>query len=187
MKRFFITAVLVASVMLTASAQLFVGGGIGLDISGGKDVVGPTTTDKLSSTTFQFSPKVGFFVSEDFAVGVNFGISTWSQTTPKDHFAQGNPADERKQSNTSWDVGAFARVGLIGIDNILLSVEAGFGVGGTSSKTVQGSQTTEGNPSSRFQVGVLPVVNYRLSDALSLELTADFLRLGFITSTTTTK
>ena len=62
-----------------------------------------------------------------------------------------------------------------------MSVEAGVNFGGASSKTKVGSADAVDSPYSysTFSIGALPVLNYRISDALSVELSADFLRLGF--------
>jgi len=113
MKRFFITAVLVVSMILTASAQLFVGGGIGVDMSGGKFV--PKTGDESEhpkTFTFQISPKIGYYVSEDLAVGVNFGFLSSTETVPKEYYGL-TQTEEIKESTTGWNFGVFGRVGLM--------------------------------------------------------------------------
>ena len=181
MKRVFLVVIAVVALgMYTASAQVIVGGGIGIDLNGGKVKAGSTEFDMPKTFTFQFTPKVGYYVTESVAIGVEFGFLTRKETTPKELLG-GN--DDRVVSLTGWSAGVFGRYGLVGIDNLLLSLEAGIGFGGVSSKSKQGSIENENDPISLFNIGVVPVLNYRLSDMLSVEVSSDFLRLGYLSMT----
>jgi len=155
---------------------MFVGGGIGFDFTGGKTKNGSNTQDRPSSFTFQLSPKVGYYLSDDLAIGLEVGFITMSRKTPKDLWWG---SDDRIFSTTGWHVGAFSRYNLVGTEKLSLLLEGGLTIGGLKSKEKVGSNTTDGNPSSFFTIGVLPVLSYDLSDRLSIEASGDFFRLGF--------
>ena len=174
MKRILLIITVLVSTLLTANAQVFVGGGIGIDLVGGKVKSGSNSTDRPSIFVFQIIPKAGYYVSDDFAIGLDVGLMTISVTTPN---MMGN--DDPVATTTAWQVGAFARYKLVGTEKLSLLLEGGLTIGGLKSKEKVGSNTTDGNPSSFFTIGVLPVLSYDLSDRLSIEASGDFFRLGF--------
>ena len=157
-----------------SAQQLFVGGGIGVSSLGGKWTDGTTTVSDPSVFSFQLSPKVGYYVSDDLAIGVSFGFGTASTTIPKTQ-----TSDEIKISATSWMIGAFGRYRLAGTGDLSLWAEAGLGYGGISGKRKEGATTIETDPTNVFSIGILPVLSYDLSDKLSIEVSSNFLRLGF--------
>ena len=171
-----LAAVFTANVV---SAQLFVGGSLGFDFMGGKNIVGSNKTDMPSTFAFQIAPRVGYYLNDDFAIGLEVGLTTSTQTTPRVNL------DDIKRSTTGWNVRAFARYNLLGTERLSLLLEGGIAIGGIKSKTTIGAITTDSNPISFFNIGVLPVLSYSLSDRLSLEASADLLRLGFSSVTET--
>ena len=73
----FFAGILILSVA-NVNGQVFFGGNIGLTTSGGSTSLNGTSTDKTSTTSFTFSPMVGYFLSDNLAVGgqINFSSST---------------------------------------------------------------------------------------------------------------
>jgi len=172
-KLILIVAVAVLGV-LTANAQIFVGGSVGLDIMGGNIKAGSTSMNAPSILAIQVAPKVGFNLSDDLAVGVEAGFSRLTRKTPNTALT-----DERKVSENEWQAGIFARYNLIGTDKLSLLLEGGLSVAGRSSKTTLNGINTDGNPIFIFAIRALPVVSYNLSEKLNIELSCDFLRIGF--------
>lgn len=177
MKKVIISFVVLVAAVLSTNAQIFVGGGVGVDFGGGKSTSGGTSVDLPKSLAFSFTPKVGFYLNDDFAVGLEVGLLSMTQ---KRTLYSG---DERKDNTTGWAVGAFARYNLIGGDKLSLLLEGSIAYGGMKDKTTVGSTTTNGDPVSTFGIGVLPVLSYSLTEKLSIEASCDFLRLGFLSIT----
>lgn len=174
--------VVIAVAVLTAGyaqAQVFVGGGLGVDFTGGKVKNGGTSVDLPSGFAFSFTPKVGYYVSDDFAIGLEVGLLTGTIKVPAYSYSE-----EWKFNLTQWGVGAFARYQLAGVDKFSLLLEGSIGVQGAKTKETSGSTTEEGPSIFAFGIGVLPVLSYSVTDRLSIEASCDFLRLGFQSATT---
>ena len=172
MKKVIIACVVMIATVLAGNAQVFVGGGLGFDFEGGKSSYGGTSTDLPKTTTIGFMPKVGYYLNDDFAIGLEAGF--FNSTEKKTSGSQ-----DVKNSLTGWGVGAFARYNLVGTDKLSLLLEGAISVGGMKNKYTYGSTTSNGDPLTTFGIGVLPVISYSLTDRLSIEASCDFLRFGF--------
>lgn len=60
-------AVAFAMVTMVSSAQVFVGGALGLNVKGG---------DNVTTTTFQLAPEVGYVLNENLAFGASFDFNS---------------------------------------------------------------------------------------------------------------
>ena len=179
MKKVILAVVVMVATVSMSSAQVFVGGGLGLDYIGGKTSSGGTSYDLGTGFAFSFTPKVGFFLNEDFAFGFELGILSATLKEP----SYGSDSQE-KYGLTGWNAGTFARYRLAGVDRFSLLLEGSLGVGGLKTKYTYGSTTTEGDPTFIFNIGVLPVLSYSITERLSVEASCNFLRLGFQSYTT---
>jgi len=180
MKKLIVSVVVMIATISMSNAQYFVGGNLGMNLSGGKAKGGSTAIDLPSTFSIDFSPKVGFHLDDDFAVGLKVGLSNKTIKTPKEYSGY---SDDRKESSSGWQVGAFARYNILRLNKFSVLLEGSVGVAGVKTKTKVGSVTTDGNPASVFAIGVLPVLSYSLTDRLSIETSCDFLELGFVSAT----
>lgn len=73
MKKFMMVAVM-AMASLAASAQVYVGGGLGLNFT-------KAHTGADSETTFTISPEVGYEFNEKWSAGIQLGLTTSSENT----------------------------------------------------------------------------------------------------------
>jgi len=176
MKKTIISFIVLVTVILNSNAQVFVGGGLGVEFSGGKSKYGGNSSDLPSEFAFSISPKVGYYLNDDFAIGLEVGFLS---NTEKEKVG----TTEYKDITTGWGVGAFARYNLVGDDRLSLLLEGSVSFAGMKSKEKAGSTTTDGNPMTALSIGVLPVLSYGLTDRLSIEASCDFLRLGFQSAT----
>ena len=183
MKKVILAVVVMIATVSMSNAQMFVGGGLGVDFSGGKLKGGSATIDAPSTFSFEFTPKLGFYLSSDFAVGVQVGLSSSSTKTPKEYSYY--LSDDMKETTFGWELGVFARKNVLGTEKLSLLLEGLIGVGGSKPKTKVGSETTDDDSTFSFGISFLPVLEYSLTDKLSLEMSCDFLRLGFSSSTVT--
>ena len=180
MKKVILAVVAMFATVSMSSAQMFVGGSLGFGLTGGKDKGASTSIDKTSTFSFDFSPKVGYYLNDNFAVGLEVGLNSWSRKTPKEQFGG---SDDLKNSSFGWEIDAFARYSLVKFNNFSVLLEGEIGIGGETSKTKIGATETKGNPVSTFGIGVLPVLSYSISDKWSIETSLDFLALGFWSET----
>ena len=86
-------AVAFALFAMASNAQVFVGGGLGFSSAKHEDA-------KHSSTTFSFSPEVGYVLSETLSIGLPISINT-SKTAYQKAWDQ--------EGTTSWSVAPYAR------------------------------------------------------------------------------
>lgn len=86
-------AIAFAMVAMVSSAQVYVGGSLGFDFDGGKE---------LSSTAFNVAPEVGYAFNENFAVGASFDYNSFGATVKL--------FDEKvKSTTTAWNFKPYVR------------------------------------------------------------------------------
>ncbi len=73
MKKFLMTLVAAAMVAVSANAQVYVGGSVGISSNSAGD-----DDNSVTNTSYTFVPEVGYNFNEDWAVGAAFG---WTGTT----------------------------------------------------------------------------------------------------------
>ena len=108
----------------------------------------------VKDNTFSFSPKAGYFVTENIAVGVALGLTTTKNEVP-------NVEDFK---TNMFEVGAFGRYYFTPAKQF--SIFGELGANFESSKAEQGSNELKNNG---FNLGVAPGISYFVSDCLSLE------------------
>ena len=175
-----ISFVITMSAMFSASAQVFVGGGLGTSFSDGKSSWG-STENSGSGFGFNISPQVGYFVKDDLAIGISGYLgNNWSdnkRTDPND------PTNDRedKYFSVSWGVNAFGRYKLmgLGIENLSLLVEGLVGVQGSNVKNTENEITTKHPGTTAYGVNARPILSYKLSDKLDVLAYCDFLTIGY--------
>ena len=115
---------------------------------------GSETQADDKTNTFRFNPSVGFFVSDNVAVGVAIGLQT-------SKFEDGFSDDFKTNAFTA---GAFGQYYFTPENqfSFLVQLSALY----TSSKSEQGSNELKGNG---FTAGLAPGVNYFISKCLSLQ------------------
>jgi outer membrane protein len=171
MKKIIITIAL-ASFALASQAQLFVGGSIGFETESGKRTFNGVSTDMPSCYLFEFSPKIGYFISDKFAVGLQPELLIGAVKSISNNV-------ESKHSITSWHLDAFARYEMLSIDKLAFIMKGTIGFGGYGCKRSNGGTITKGNPGSWFGINVVPILSYRFTNKFSLEAEFNFLNLGF--------
>ncbi|WP_028980511.1 outer membrane beta-barrel protein [Sporocytophaga myxococcoides] len=100
-------ALLLAS--LTSFAQLeqgklLLGGRIGISSTSPNTVNGGTTVDGVKTTSYFVTPAIGYFIAENFALGLNIGFGGYTEKTPAN---AGTP--ELKDKNPYFLIGPFGR------------------------------------------------------------------------------
>ena len=145
-------AFMVASV--AASAQVYVGGGIGF--SSEKEAYLDGTPEPDSLTKFHLTPEVGYNLSDNLAVGIGLGINYGKQGDTK---------------NTGFEIAPYARWTFVKWNKVSLFLEGGlaYGFDKTKSEHESGNQTisTE-TKNAYFKIGVKPGLRVDLTDHVAL-------------------
>ena len=185
MKKVLVVIVVLIATVSMSKAQVFIGGGVGFDYNGGTFKFGGNSLDKPSETAFIFFPKAGFYLNNNFAIGLEVDIISLSRKTPKE-FRYGDYGygyygyfEDLKENLFAWGISAFARYDLVEVGKFSLLLECPFGIVKSKTKETQGSITRDVNPTLAFGIAVLPVLSYDLTDKFSIEASCDFIRLGF--------
>lgn len=170
----FVLIVFAALVTYNANAQVFVSGSIGFNSSSESFKVDGDKTDLGSESGFEFAPAAGYFLSDDFAIGLGLNFGSYSETIP---------ATDRTDKTSTVGVTPFVRYYPLIIDRFSLFGMGGISISSTTSKTEIGNNTTENPSVSGFTFFVLPGAAFELNDNLSLETTINVLALTFHSQT----
>ena len=157
------------------NAQFFVGGSVGLNTSGGSIDNGTTTTDKASSFSFDFQPKVGRFLSEKLAVGAALDISFSRNKIPG--------INEIVAKSSTIGIIPFLRYYVIRMDKFSVFGQGNVGLAFSGSTTKVGATSTDGPKTTRIYLTIMPGLAYDLNDRLSLETSLNILSLGYYNTT----
>lgn len=158
-------------------AQMYIGGGFGINTIGGKFDNGNQVTDKPSEFNFNFSPEFGKFLSEKTAIGVslNLGLSVKNN----------NAAVETIDTETEFGISPYLRYYAITAGKFSVFGQGNIGFAYAVTKSKNGETTTDGPKHTQFAFTVLPGLAYELNDKISLETSMNILSLGYVVSTAT--
>ena len=149
MKKIFAVA-LVAMMTMTVNAQVYVGGGVGLQTS---------SYDGNSETYFTIIPEIGYNLNEDWAVGMTIG---YGEAKTKMNVAGVKVTDKVK----TFQIAPYARYTFAKFDKVNLFVD---GTVGYSHVNYAGTKTNS------FGLGLKPGVAVNLNDKLSFVAHVGFL------------
>ncbi len=153
------------------NAQVFLGGNFGLNMSGGNIDNGTITTDKPTTVSFNISPMVGKFLSENVAVGALINFS----------FSQNNNNGTPEVINSSSTIGItpFLRYYAIKMDKFSIFGQGNIGFSYSGSMSKVNGTSTNGPKTTTLSLNVMPGLAYDVSSKLSLETNINFLNFGF--------
>lgn len=164
MKKNLLLLAIVVSCFTMAQAQvgpgLFLGGGLGIGTSSSEVTLGSTTVDGPKGTTFTISPAIGYFLTENVAVGVRVGYGSSKVTF----------ANDDEESTSALGVELFGRyASTIGGGDFAWFLEANAGYGSITSESVSGNTTVEGDPETTLSFGIAPGLMYFPSPKFGFE------------------
>lgn len=169
MKKILLSAVAIMAFGF-ANAQETTGFTKGDIFASGSVGYGSEKTGDNKNNTFNFSPKAGYFVTNNIAVGVKLGFTSGKDTE------QVGPASIETKTNT-FEAGAFGRYYFTPASQFSFfgELSAGFNSSKTEIDGVPGESKSNG-----FNVGVAPGISYFVSKNIALEAT--FGLLGYKTN-----
>jgi hypothetical protein len=162
------------------SGSLMIGGGLNFNTSSSETTNGGTTVDGPTTTSFGISPRVGYFFTDNLAVGLELGYnSTSTKITPATP-----PPDEIKSTTSTFEVSPFIRYysPIADKGGAFLQATVSFATGTDKDETTTGGTTvtTESDISS-FGVGINPGIYWFITEKIGLEGTFGF--LGYTSET----
>jgi len=135
-----------------SKGNVFVSGAVGF---------GSETTGDDKTTGFTFSPKIGYFVSENIAIGARLGFDS----------NKNDNGVNTVTKNNEFSAGVFGRYYFTPASQFSVFAELGADINSTKTTTdVTGFPTSE-SKSNGFGVAFAPGVNYFLSDNFAIEAT----------------
>jgi len=82
MRRLIVALFALFMTVLTVNAQVFIGGGLGLNFGDGKSSLSSSESTN-SSLGFSISPQVGYYLNNDLSIGLSGSLSNrWSKNNP---------------------------------------------------------------------------------------------------------
>jgi len=184
----FISLGLTLEAQVTSSGNFVIGGTFGLSAAKSKITQdrgeGNVETESPSSSQFSFSPAVGYFILENFAVGIHMDYTSSEVKEP----------DLNRTTDSDLLFGPYTRFYLPVGDDMALFLEAGFGFGNSNDEKSLGEERQRIN-TNIFAYGVGPGFTIFSNHAIGVEALlkynyaqSDFdTELGGIASKTTTR
>lgn len=158
--------------------DIFLGGSLNFNMGASKASVGSVTAKGPKTLGVGITPRVGYFISNKFVVGVNAGFGLNSSTDK-------SSAVTVKNSSTSYGGGVFARYYIMPVEKMGLFFEAAAGVNLGSSRAKAGNVTVDGPNNFGISAGITPGIAVYVSKRVALEANYGF--LGYNTNTSTTE
>ncbi|MDR0814555.1 MAG: hypothetical protein LBN37_02255 [Bacteroidales bacterium] len=157
-------------VSFTGNAQLFLGGSLKSGSSASAASTGGTTYDGPSTRYFEIGPKVGYYLSDKWAIGGSVAFRIDVENT--------NATVNEKTTQTIWMIAPFVRYSFVEFGKFALMGEGVVGIAGAKNKITTGSTTTNGNPTLLFSLDIHPILAYNISDHFALEISPKFFNFG---------
>lgn len=178
MKKIALIAIAMMAFATMANAQLYVGGSLGINNNNSKEIDNGKTELNPSSTSIGISPEVGFFLSDNFAVGAYINTN----------FTFNNNRDTAtvvKTNTTSWGITPYARWYAIQSDKFGVFLEGQLFFMHQGGKTKAGGVTADAPKTNSFGLQIVPGLSYNLTDNLQLQMRLDVLGANFTHTTIT--
>ena len=142
--------------------SLFLSGSVGF--SSEKE---PFGEEEMKVSSFNFSPRIGYFVSSNIAVGINASIGSSKET---------NSFDDEEEKFTEMAIGAFGRYYFTPANKFSMFLHLNADYVSQKNTFDDGVDETEFKVSG-FQAGLAPGLHYFISNRLALETSVGL--LGF--------
>lgn len=173
MKKLFIL-VAAALLSISANAQWYVGGQVGMNVTGNKTIEAGASVNPFTFSV-TLAPEVGYYFSDKLAVGASLaltpGASGSTTKSPEGVVAKTNG------SSFSWLLAPYVRYKFWGIKKFGIWGQANVYVGTSSSKAE--NYVGKVYPTVDYGVNILPVLTYALNEHFTLDAYIDCAGIGY--------
>jgi long-subunit fatty acid transport protein len=178
MKKLVLMAAIALSIA-SASAQIFMGGSVGVNFGSsdfGTNIRG-ISGKNYNKFALNMSPKAGYIINDKLSTGLQLKFASFGDNIT-------NLANAKEKTSASeFGLAPFVRYDALTFGKVKLGLEALLAVSSASSKTKTAG--VEANSIiSTFELGVVPVLSYSLTEKFNLEAYLDFAEFGFASQTT---
>ena len=171
MKKLFLLVLCAVMTAVCAKAQLYVGGAIGFDYFADKSSYGSTTSKGDAGFIVNFSPMLGFDLSEKMSFGAKIHLSAYNFSDRE--------SDPTKSNALGYGLSPYIRYAALSVGNFSLLIEPSIFFLGATTKETYGTTSHEGPKLLGYGLQIGPVLTYNLTNRLSLEANVNFLRFSF--------
>lgn len=171
MKKLFIL-VAAALLSISANAQWYVGGTLGLNVDGNKTTSAVSTSN---STDFKFNlaPEVGYYLSDKLAVGGFLNINTGFNNSKNEAIED----TEDGLTRFGWSIEPYVKYKFWGIGKFGIWGQAGVWIGTSTTKVKAAADSSV--PTVNYGIEVLPVLTYDLNEHFTLDAYIDCVSLSY--------
>jgi outer membrane protein len=177
MKKILNVALFLLFIGASANAQFFIGGGFSFSSEGGSSTYNGNTTDKESKTSFVFTPKAGYFLTDKFAFGGQLIVI--SSKVPQDNGSI--------TKGSGFGIAPFARYYALNWNKFSLFGEAELSFLFGKTKTEMNGVSSDGPKATAIGLNVTPGIAYALSDKVELEGKINLFNFGYNYQSTKTE
>lgn len=174
-KLFFLSILLIGITSFSINAQLFVGGNISLNTSGGKTDTNGEVEEDTKVLGLDFGPMVGYYLNENMAAGLRLNLSMDREVTPP-YFEEG---DETIITESSFGLAPFLRYHFIRFGKFSVFGQGQVSVVFGSGKIKVGDTTDEAPKTTYFGINAYPGLSFDISDNFSLETSLNAFGFGY--------
>lgn len=175
MKKFLLSILFVSILASGAYSQAFIGGSVGFQFSGGSEEVGNETTSDPNRVSYGIIPRVGFMLSDNFALGGIVGLT-------RSFTVEEGETNDTKYAYTAFNYGIFARLYMVQSERFdffgEFQVVNHFG----KNTTKYGDRKNDGYSDFGLDINVAPGFALKITNTFSLESKLNFLGAGFYLS-----
>ncbi|MFQ3213463.1 MAG: hypothetical protein ACJAT1_002382 [Marivirga sp.] len=144
----------------TSAGSLFAGGTLQFSTRGGEQSVGANSVEKSTFTTFSFAPRVGYFISDQIAIGAGVGYNMTKDTDPDGDY-----------SSTNYiDFSPFARYYMPVNELVNFYGQGAIGIASGGSKAVTNNTEVDTGDIFAFNVGVRAGIALFPSEHINIDL-----------------
>lgn len=158
---FFVLTLFAVQAQAQIGQGLFAGGGLGITVESGKSEFGNLTIDGPTTTGYSFSPRVGYFFTDNIGAGLELMVSGVNTSL-----------DDDKTTSSIVGVGVFGRyaIGLGEEEKFAIVGDLNIRYMSQTGETKTGNITVEDDPINTVAVGIAPSLLYFPTPKIGLEM-----------------
>jgi hypothetical protein len=152
-------------------AQVFVGGSIGFERSGGSSKTGNVSTEQPTSVGFNVSPMAGYSLNSRWSVATRLNLA-WASVNDR-------AVVPAKTRTFNWAVTPFARYTMVRFGKFAFVAEGGVALGGAKERLTTDGSTRDGAKAFTCGVYIVPLITFKASDHVILGMGSNLMNFGW--------
>ena len=166
MRKIIVAFTFLLTTAVVGRAQFFIEGDLGITFSSHKVAYRGVQTSSHSNFIFSVSPKVGYWLNERIALGINFTY------TGQPKYTNLNPSltDESNTEyrNSDWRGSIFSRYKLFRKEKLSVFAEGSIGISENSVYSIQEPISRKTSSTTAYIFNLSPVIAYDLTDKIRI-------------------